>query len=86
MFAYGTSVIRAKGQHFLKIYYCQEMLMSCLEIGDESITTKLYLPTHKLADLLHQAYLAQTEDSNAVGHRTWTTEAYSEAHYHTQPI
>jgi hypothetical protein len=76
MFAYGTTCIRAKGRHWLKIYYCQEMLMSCLEIGDDVITTRLYLPTDKIAELLHQAYLAQIDDSNAIGHKTWTTDTY----------
>ena len=76
MFAFGSTEIRAKGRHWIKIFYDQEMLMSCLQIGDEVINTKVYLPTDKIAELLHQAYLAQIEDSNAIGHKTWTTETY----------
>ena len=42
-----------------------------LQPGDEVITTKLWFPTHKLADLLLHAYNAQTEALGAVGHSTW---------------
>ena len=71
MFAFGTTTTRAQGRHQIKVYYDEEMLMSCLEIGDEVITTKLYLPTDKLSKLLLQAYDAQTNDPNAIGTQNW---------------
>lgn len=71
MFCYGTTTTRAQGRHHIKVYYDPEMLMACLEIGDEVISTKVYLPTHKLSKLLLEAYEAQTRDSNAIGHSTW---------------
>jgi hypothetical protein len=71
MFAYGVAEIRAQGRHHIKVYYDPEMQMSCLEIGDEVISTKVYLPTHKLSNLLLEAYEAQTRDPNAIGTSTW---------------
>jgi hypothetical protein len=71
VFVYGVCETRAQGRHFIKVYYDKEIKMSCLEVGDEVISIKLFLPTHKLADLLLQAYEAQTEDFTAIGTSSW---------------
>lgn len=74
MFAYGDVAIRANGRHWIKVEYDPEMQMSCLEIGDEVISAKVYLPTHKLSELLADAFDAQANDPNAIGHDSWMEE------------
>ena len=71
MFAYGVAECRAKGRHQVKVYYDTELLMTCLEVGDEALTLKVYLPTHKLSKLLADAFEAQARDPRAVGHNSW---------------
>lgn len=74
MFCYGVAEVRAQGRHWIKVYYDKEMLMSCLEIGDEVISTKIYLPTQKLSKLLAEAFEAQANDPHAIGHNSWLEE------------
>ncbi len=74
MFAFGTAEVRAKGRHHIKVYYDEELLMSCLEVGDENINLKVFLPTDKLSNLLLSAYDAQTRDPNAIGTQNWVGE------------
>ena len=74
MFVYGDVAIRATGRHWIKVFYDTETLMTCLEIGDEVISTKVYLPTHKLSQLLADAFEIQANDPNAIGHDSWMEE------------
>jgi hypothetical protein len=84
MFAYGFAEVRANGRLWIKVEYSQEMQMSCLEVGDQTMSIKTYLPTHKLSELLLAAYEAQTNDVNAIGTDTWLGKnvPVSTPHYH----
>ena len=70
----GSVETRAKGRHWIKVFYDTEMQMSVLEIGDEVISAKVYLPTHKLSELLSDAFEAQANDPHAIGNNTWLEE------------
>jgi predicted transport protein len=74
LFAFGSVSTRANGRHSIKVAYDPEMQMSCVEVGDEVINIKLFLPTHKLSELLADAFEAQTKDPNAIGHTSWLEE------------
>ena len=74
MFVMGSVETRAKGRHWIKVEYDSEMQMSVLEIGDEVISAKVYLPTHKLSELLSDAFEAQANDPHAIGNNTWLEE------------
>ena len=74
MFVFGTAECRAKGRHQIKVFYDPEMQMSCLEVGDNTLSFKVFLPTNKLSDLLADAFEAQTKDPNAIGHQRWLNE------------
>jgi hypothetical protein len=74
MFVMGTLETRAKGRHWIKVEYDSEMQMSVLEIGDEVISAKVYLPTNKLAELLADAFEIQANDPHAIGHEDWMEE------------
>ena len=74
LFVFGTAEARAQGRCWIKVNYDTETQMSCLEVGDEVLSVKVFLPTHKLSQLLAAAFEAQTNDSNAVGHQSWLEE------------
>ena len=74
MFGYGSLKARATGQIFIKIAYDEEMQMSRLTLGDTFVELEVFLPTHKLSELLADAFDAQTKDTNAIGHNSWLEE------------
>ena len=74
MFAFGSAEVRAQGRLQIKVYYDSEMQMSCLEVGDESMSLKTFLPTHKLSKLLADAFEAQANDPHAIGNNSWLEE------------
>ena len=74
MFAFGQMEARATGRHNIKVFYDFETQMSVVEIGDESFSVKVFLPTHKLSKLLSDAFEAQANDPHAIGHNSWLEE------------
>ena len=74
MFVFGTAECRAKGRHQIKVFYDEETQMTCLEVGDEALSLKVFLPTHKLSKLLADAFEAQAQDPRAIGHNSWLEE------------
>ena len=74
MFVFGTAEVRANGRHNIKVFYDKEMQMSCVEVGDEQIKLKVFLPTHKLSKLLSDAFEAQASDPHSIGQNSWLEE------------
>ena len=71
MFAFGVMEARATGRHNIKVFYDKETQMSVVEVGDEVFSFRVFLPTHKLSKLLVDAFEAQANDPNAIGHNSW---------------
>ena len=74
VFVFGTAEVRAQGRHHIKVFYDKETQMSCVEVGDEQINLKVFLPTHKLSKLLIDAFEAQANDPHSIGHQSWLEE------------
>ena len=74
MFAFGSMEARATGRHNIKVFYDKETQMSVVEVGDEVFSIQVFLPTHKLSKLLADAFEAQANDPNAIGHNSWLEE------------
>ena len=74
MFVFGTAEVRATGRHHIKVEYDKETQMSVVEVGDEVLSLKVFLPTHKLSKLLAEAFEAQANDPHAIGHNSWLEE------------
>ena len=74
MFAYGSMKSRAHGRLWIKVSYSQEMHMSVLTVGDGLVELEVFLPTHKLSNLLADAFEVQANDPHAIGHNSWLEE------------
>ena len=74
MFGYGSLKARANGRVSIKVEYDPELQMSRLVIGDTLVELEVFLPTHKLSQLLADAFEAQANDPNAIGHDSWMEE------------
>ena len=74
VFGYGKMTARANGRINIKVEYDTEMQMTRLSLGDEFVELEVFLPTHKLSELLADAFDAQTKDPHAIGQNSWLEE------------
>ena len=68
---FGSATIRSSGRHTLNIKYDPEMQMTAIAIGDEAMEILCWVPTHKLAGLLADAFAAASDDPHSIGYSTW---------------
>ena len=68
---FGSATVRTRGRHTVSIDYDREMQMAYIAIVDGPVELVVWVPTHKLAGLLQDAFAAASEDPNSIGFDTW---------------